>query len=143
MKPKINQLAIGAFAAIMLLSGVFATTAEAQGRVRVIRRPPRVIFVRPYNPFWYRRYDPFWDPFYSTRYRVEDPIAYQREQGYRDGRDEGKKDAKKGRPANPRGHKDYIKSNSLAYREAFVQGYNERFREEMAKIREEMRERQR
>jgi len=143
MKSKINQLAIGAFAAITLLSGVFATTAEAQGRVRVIRRPPRVIFVRPYNPFWYRRYDPFWDPFYFTRYRVEDPIAYQRELGYRDGRDEGKKDAKKGRPANPRGHKDYIKSNSLAYREAFVQGYNERFREEMAEIRGKMRERQR
>ena len=141
MKPRINQLAVCAFAAIMLLSGVFATTAEAQRRV--IRRPPRVIFVRPYYPFWYRRYDPFWDPYYYPRYRVEDPIAYQREQGYRDGRDEGKKDAKKGSPANPKGHKDYIKSNSLAYREAFVQGYNERFREEMAEIREKMRERQR
>jgi len=92
--------------------------------------------VRPYNPFWYRRYDPFWDPFYSTRYRAVDPIAYQREQGYNDGRDEGKKDAKKGRPADPTGHKDYLKSNSLAYREAFVQGYNERFREEKADIRE-------
>jgi len=137
MKPRINQLAVCAFAATMLLSGVFATTAEAQGRV--IRRPPRVIFVRPYYPFWYRRYDPFWDPNYYPRYRVEDPIAYQREQGYRDGRDEGKKDAKKGSPANPKGHKDYIKSNSLAYREAFVQGYNERFREEMAEIREKMR----
>jgi hypothetical protein len=141
MKPRIKQLVICAFAAIMLLSGVFATSARAQHRV--IRRPPRVIFVRPYNPFWYRRYDPFWDPFYSTRYRVVDPIAYQREQGYRDGHDEGKKDAKKGRPANPTGNKDYIKSNSLAYREAFVQGYNERFREEMAEIREEMSERQR
>jgi hypothetical protein len=139
MKPRIKQSVIGAFAAIMLLSCVFATTAEAQHRVR--RRPPRVIFVRPYNPFWYRRYDPFWDPFYSTRYRVVDPIAYQREQGYRDGRDEGKEDAKKGRPANPRGRKDYLKSNSLAYREAFIQGYNERFREEIAEIREKMRER--
>jgi len=137
MKPSIKRLVIGSFAAIMLLSAVSLTTAEAQGRV--IRRPPRVIFVRPYDPFWYRRYDPFWDPFYFPRYRVEDPIAYQREQGYRDGRDEGKKDAKKGRPANPTGHKEYIKSNSLAYRQAFVQGYNERFREEMAEIRGEMR----
>ena len=41
------------------------------------------------------------------------------------------------------GHKDYTKSNSLAYRKAFVQGYNERFREEMAEIREKMSERQR
>src|SRR5262245_2256354 len=138
MKPKFKQLVIGAFAAIMLLSGVFATMAEAQNRV--IRRPPRVIVYRPINPFWYRRYDPFWDPCYYSRYKVVDPIAYQRQQGYSEGREEGKKDAKKGRPANPTGHKDYLRSNSLAYREAFVQGYNERFREEMAEIREEMGE---
>jgi len=132
MKPRVKELVIGAFAAIMLLSGVFATTAEAQSRV--IRRPPRIIVYRPFNPFWYR-YDPFWDPFYYPSYRVVDPIAYQREQGYSEGRNEGKKDAKKGMPANPTGHKDYIKSNSLAYREAFVQGYNERYREEMAEAR--------
>ena len=134
MKPRVKQLVMGAFAAILLLSGAFATTAVAQGRV--IRRPARVIFVRPYNPFWYRRYDPFWDPFYTTRYQVVDPIAYQREQGYREGRDEGKKDAKHGIAANPKGHKDYLKSSSLAYREAFMQGYNESFRKETAEIRE-------
>jgi hypothetical protein len=133
MRPKLKQIVIGAFAVMMLLSGAFAPTAEAQ--TRVIRTPTRVIVYRPYNPFWYRRYDPFWDPFYSTRYRVVDPIAYQREQGYNEGRSEGKKDAKKGLPANPTGHKDYLKSSSLAYREAFVQGYNERYREEMAEIR--------
>jgi len=130
MKPKITQIVIGAFTAIMLLSGAFATTAEAQ--VRVIRRPRQVIVYRTYNPFWYRRYDPF----YASRYTVVDPIAYQREQGYNEGRSEGKKDAKKGLPANPTGHKDYLKSSSLAYREAFVQGYNERYREEMAEIRQ-------
>src|SRR4030095_5648462 len=108
MKPRIKQIVLGAFAAVMLLSGAFATTGEAQ--VRVIRRPSRIIVYRPYNPFWYRRYDPFWDPFYTSRYTVVDPIAYQREQGYRDGRDEGKKDAKKGRLANPTGNKDYLKS---------------------------------
>jgi len=128
MKPKITQIVIGAFIAIMLLSGAFATTAEAQ--VRVIRRPHRVIVYRTYDPFWYRRYDPF----YASRYMAVDPIAYQREQGYNEGRSEGKKDAKKGLPANPTGHKDYLKSNSLAYREAFVQGYNERYREGTAEI---------
>src|SRR5262245_40965344 len=133
MKPRVKQLVMGAFAAILLLSGAFATTAEAQGRV--IRRPPRVIFVRPYNPFWYRRYDPFWDRFYTTRYHEVAPSAYQREQGYREVRDEGKKDAKHGIAANPKGHKDYLKSSSLAYREAFVQGYNERYREEAAESR--------
>ena len=134
MKPRVKELVIGAFAAIILLSGVFATTAKAQNRV-VVRRPPRVIVVRRYNPFFYRRYDPFWDPFYTSRYHVVDPIAYQREQGYNEGRSDGKKDAKKGMPANPTGQKDYIKSNSLAFREAYVQGYNERYREEMAEYR--------
>ncbi len=132
MKPRVKQIIMGGLAAIMLLSGVLTSTADAQGRV-IHRRPPRVIVVRPYNPFWYRRYDPFWDPFYPRyQYQMVDPIAYQREQGYNEGRDEGKKDAKKGRPANATGHKDYLKSNSLAYREAFVQGYNERYREESA-----------
>ena len=128
MKPRVKELVIGAFAAIILLSGVFATTARAQNRV-VVQRPPRVIVVRRYNPF------PFWDPFYTSRYQVVDPIAYQREQGYNEGRSDGKKDAKKGMSANPTGHKDYIKSNSLAFREAYVQGYNERYREEMAENR--------
>ncbi len=141
MKPKVKQLVILTFAALMLLPGAFATKAEAQGRF--IRRP-RYIFVRPYNPFWYRRYDPFydpfWDPFYSTRVRTVDPIAYQREQGYKDGRDEGKDDAKKGRSADPTAARDYIKSKSLAYREAFVKGYNDRFREETRKIDKEMKE---
>ena len=130
MKSRVKQFVIGGFAAVMLLSGVFSSTAEAQGRV--IRRPPRIIVYRPFNPFRYRRYDPFWDPFYTSRYQVVDPIAYQREQGYSEGRHEGKDDAKKGRPFNPTGHKDYLKSNSLAYREAFVKGYNERYREEAA-----------
>jgi hypothetical protein len=134
MKLRVKQIVIGGFAAIMLLSGVFSATAEAQ--TRIIRRPPRIIVYRPYNPFWYRRYDPFWDPFYSPRYTVTDPITYQREQGYSEGRDEGKKDAKKGRPSNPTGNKDYVKSGSLAYREAFIKGYNERYREEIADIRE-------
>jgi hypothetical protein len=141
MKPnKVKQLMMGAFVAVMLFAGVGLTTANAQERVvRRPHRPHRIIVYRPYNPFWYRHYDPFWDP-YPYTYRVVDPIAYQREQGYSEGRSEGKKDAKKGRPANPTGNKDYLKSNSLAYREAFVKGYNERYQEEMAEIRQEMSE---
>lgn len=138
MRAKIKQILIGGFAAMMLMTGV-VTMTDAQTRV-VVRRPPRVVVYRPYNPFWYRRYDPFWDPFYTSRYTVVDPIAYQREQGYRDGRDDGKSDAKKGRPANPTGNKDYLKSGSLTYREAFVRGYNERYREESAEIREKIRD---
>lgn len=133
-----TQLIIGALVAIVLSLGVLSTTAEAQGRGR--HRPRPVVIYRPYyNPFWYR-YDPFWDPYWGTTYRTVDPIAYQREQGYNEGRGEGKDDAKKGLPANPTGHKDYLKSNSLAFREAFVKGYNERYREEIAKIQEKARD---
>jgi hypothetical protein len=71
---------------------------------------------------------------------VVEPIAYQREQGYSEGRGEGKDDAKKGRPANPTGHKDYVKSRSLAFREAFVQGYETGYQEKLEDIREDLRE---
>jgi len=140
MKPnRVKQLILGVVAAVILVIGIgSSTTADAQGRV--IRRPRPVIIYRHYNPFWYRHYDPFWSPYWGPTYTYVDPIAYQREQGYREGRDEGKDDAKKGRPANPTGHKDYLKSNSITYREAFVQGYNERYKEEIAKLQEKARE---
>ena len=82
MKPnKIKALIMGLSLVVTLLVGVGSTTANAQRR-RGVHRPPRIIVYRNYNPFWYRHYDPFWDPFYP-RYRVVDPVAYQREKGYR------------------------------------------------------------
>lgn len=137
---KVKGLIIGVFLLAMLVGGIGTTTADAQSRRRG-HRPPRVIVVRPYNPYWYRHYDPFWDSFYYSRYHRVDPIANQREQGYRDGKDEGEEDAEKGRPANATGHKDYLKSDSIHYREAFVQGYNAGYQEEIADIREKLRER--
>jgi hypothetical protein len=120
---------------IMLLAGIGSATVYAQGK-KGGRKPPRVIYYRYYDPFWHRHYDPFWSPFYYNRYRVVDPIAYQREQGFREGKDEGEEDAEKGRPSNARGHEDYVESDSIHFREAFVQGYNEGYREEIAKMRE-------
>jgi hypothetical protein len=139
MEPKrAKKLILGLFLVVAFLFSVGSITASAQGTKgrKVVRRPQRVIVYRTYNPFWYRYYDPFWDPFYPSRYRVVDPIAYQRERGYREGKDEGEEDAEKGRPANAKGHKDYLKSDSIHFREAFVQGYNEGYREELAEIRE-------
>ena len=130
---RVKQLILGAFAAVVLMSGVFTTTAEAQTRGVRRHRPNRVIVYRPYwyNPFYTPFYSPFYDPFWgsSLTYRVVDPIAYQKEQGYREGKDEGKDDAKKGLPANPTGDKHYLKSDSVHFREAFVQGYNDGYRE--------------
>src|SRR5262245_29527966 len=128
MKPK--QLALGAIVAILLASATLSTTANAQGRV--VCRQHLVIVYRHYNPFWYRYYDPFWSPFPST-YTTVDPIVAQREEGFSNGRSKGKKDAKKGLPNAPTSHKEYSKSNSLAYREAFLKGYAEGYRYESNK----------
>jgi hypothetical protein len=135
---KVKALMLGLSLVAMLLVGMGSTsTADAQNRR--IRRPHRVIVYRHFSPFWYRHYDPFYDPFYASRFRVVDPIAYQKEQGFREGKDEGEEDAEKGRIANATGHKDYVKSDSIHFRQAFVQGYNDGYREEVAEIREKNR----
>jgi hypothetical protein len=135
---KVKGFITGIFLVAMLIGPVGATTADAQTRRRG-HRPPRIIVYRSYDPFWHWRYDPFWNPYYS-RYSVVDPVAYQRERGFSEGKDEGKDDAKKGRPANATGHKDYLKSDSIHFREAFIQGYNAGYEEKIADIREKMRE---
>jgi hypothetical protein len=134
---KVKALMLGLSLVAMLLVG-FGSTTTADAQNRRIRRPHRVIVYRNYSPFWYRHYSPFYDPFYNPFYstRMVDPVAYQREQGFREGKDEGKDDAKKGLEANATGHKDFTKSNSVHFREAFVQGYAAGYREKMADIRE-------
>jgi hypothetical protein len=136
---RLKSLILGFF--VLFTFAAFApTTAEAQTR-RTVRRPRRVIVYRPYyNPFWYRRYDPFWDSYYHPRTVVVDPVAYQRELGYREGKGEGEEDAEKGRPANSKGHEDYLKSDSLHFRESFVVGYEEGYREELVETTRKMRE---
>ncbi len=121
----IKRIVMGAFVAVVLLTGVGSTTAEAHGRG--YRRPHRVIVYRPYNPFW----GPYWYP--SSYYRVVDPIAAQKEEGYSDGRNHGKEDAKYGRENDPEHQKEFIKSKSFAYREAFLLGYADGYRKQMKK----------
>jgi hypothetical protein len=135
---KAKALIMGLFFVVTLLVGVGSITVNAQNR-GAVRRPSRVIVYRHYSPFWYRHYDPFYDPFYYSRYRAVDPIAYQKEQGYREGKDEGKDDARHNRIANATGHKDYLKSDSIHFREAFVKGYDDGYQEKIAEIREKAR----
>lgn len=142
---RLNKTILGLAVVIMLVIGVGSIPANAQGK-RVVRRPNRVIVYRNYNPYWYRYdpfYNPFWDPFYSRTYRVVDPIAYQKEKGFKEGKDEGEEDAEKGRPANATGHKDYIKSDSIHFREQFIKGYEAGYREEVAEMREKAAKRER
>jgi hypothetical protein len=123
MKQRIlKRLVTGAFVAVVFLVGVGSTTADAQ--TRYIYRYPRPYFHRVYDPFW----NP-WGPNYIVT--VVDPIAAQREQGYSDGHTRGKDDAKHGKANDPASHKHYNKSHSLTYRQAFLKGYAEGYREQM------------
>jgi hypothetical protein len=116
----IRKLIMGMVVGIMLLIGIGSTTANAQGRGF---RRHHWVFFRPYRPFW--------GPY--TYVRVVDPIAAQKEQGYNDGRSKGKDDAKEGKEEDPESHKKFDKSKSLAYREAFLQGYADGYRKQMKK----------
>jgi len=121
---RVKQLMLGAIAAGAFMIGVGSTTANAQ---TVIIRRPVVVYRRPF-------YRPFWGPRYVT---VVDPIASQREQGYSDGKSRGKNDAKKGLANNPDSHEHYNQSDSLTYREAFVKGYNDGYRDKLADLRKD------
>ena len=56
-------------------------------------------------------------------------VAYQEERGFSDGHSRGKEDARHGRPYDPNSHSHYRNANSLAYRDAFLRGYSEGFRD--------------
>src|SRR5215471_5682229 len=114
---RVKKLVMGAFVGAILLFGAWPVTAQAQ---RVFRGPNRVVIVRRpfYSPFW------GWGPYYT----YTDPIAYQRETGFSDGRSRGKDDAKHGRPYSPDSHSHYRNSDSATYRDAFIQGYNDGYR---------------
>jgi len=121
----IKRLLMGALVAGVFLVGIGSTTANAQGRG--FYRPRRVIVYRPYRPFW----GPYWG--WGPTYRVVDPIAAQKEEGYSEGRSRGKDDAKDGRENDPESHKRFNKSKSFAYREAFLKGYADGYRKQMNK----------
>jgi hypothetical protein len=61
---------------------------------------------------------------------VVNPIARQRDKGYSDGHKRGREDAKDGKPESPERHDHYNKSDSLTYRQAFLQGYADGYSEQ-------------
>lgn len=125
---------VSLMAVVLFIVGTMTVNAQS----RRTRCRSRIVY-RHHNPFWYRHYDPFWNSYYP-RFQVADPIAYQRERGYKEGKDEGKEDAEKGRAANATGHKDYLKSSSITFREAFVEGYNVGYEEKIEKLRDKGRD---
>jgi hypothetical protein len=112
---RVKRPIIGAFLALLLLFAA-GTAVPAQVRTRVFVQPrvfvgPRFFGFHPY-PYTYYTYD---------------PIAYQQERGYSDGLSRGKSDARHGKAEDPQAHNHYLDSNSLAYRNAFLQGYRDGF----------------
>jgi hypothetical protein len=118
----VRSLIVSAVLGLMLLSGIGATTADAQRRGR--NHGPVIVY-RPFRPLGWGWRDPFW---YRT-YTVVDPIAQARESGYSDGHKRGKDDAKDGKLNSPESHKHYRDSDSQTYRQAFLQGYADGYNE--------------
>ena len=130
---EVKRIVLGVLIVGTLLVSAWSTTATAQGRV--VQQPRRVIIV--HRPVYFRHYwNPYWysSPYYYPYYNYYDPIAYQKETGYSDGRSRGKSDAKHGRPSDPNSHKHYNDSDSATYREAFLQGYSEGYRDQTNKL---------
>ena len=127
MRPILKKLIMSVFAAVILLPGVSTITADAQHK----HWHGRVIIVQPYSPVFYPVYEyPVYSPYLWPTYVVE-PFSYLQEKGYEEGRDEGEDDAEDGRPPNPTIHKDFYKSYSPIYRQAFIQGYYDEYRKKM------------
>ena len=115
----IKKVIIGLVIAVVVALGAGPATASAQGRHRVIIVQRPVFFPHTYWGYWNSPY-----PYYS------DPIAYQKETGYSDGLSRGKSDAKHGLAANPESHKHFSNSSSIAYRDAFMQGYEDGYNQQ-------------
>jgi hypothetical protein len=129
MRSTLKKLIMSLFAGVILLPGVSKITADAQ--YVYWRRPVRVIVVQPYSPVvrpYYPVYYPVYYPYPLPTYGVVGPFPYLQEKGYKEGVDEGKDDAEDGRLPNPTIHKDFYKSYSPVYRQAFIQGYYDAYR---------------
>jgi hypothetical protein len=127
---KIKALIMGLSLGAMLFVGVGSITAQAQRRI-VVRRGP--VIVRPhwgYRSYW----GPGWGPYWGPTVTVVNPIAQARESGYRDGHSRGKDDAKDGKPNAPDSHKHFRNSDSQTYRQAFLQGYADGYREQIGRL---------
>jgi len=112
--------------AVALMS---STTAQAQGRVVIVRTSPRFGF----RAFWGPRYGyyPYYYNNYYSQYVFSNPASASN-QGYHDGYEVGAKDARKGESYDPERshyfHDSGFGNFAEAYREGFTRGYHDAFR---------------
>ena len=104
---------------------------------RVYIAPRRQVFLRPrvfvgprvrFYPRVYPSYVSSYPPYVSS-YVPYGGGAYLADRGYRDGYSEGMDDARDGDRYNPYRHSRYIHAGSVAYRDAFLRGYDVGFRQ--------------
>ena len=120
---------------LLVLPGVVAllssTTAEAQRRVIIVRRP----IYRRYNPWWGFRgwgYNPYFDYYSRYSHYVFDDSEKAFNEGYKDGLKTGQGDAKHDRTYNPQRSHYYQEAGfgnfGEVYRSGFLRGYADGFR---------------
>jgi len=121
-----KRLFVGTLFSAMIVLGLGAGAPRTFAQVRRAVVRPRVVVVhRPFfaGPRWWG------SPYYGYYYGSYDPIAYQRERGFSDGFSRGNKDARHGKAYAPNSHKHYRNASSIAYRNAFLQGYSTGFKD--------------
>ena len=122
---------------LLVLPGVVAlfsgTTAEAQRRVIIVRRP---VYGRFYDPWGYRPwgwgYDPYFDYYSRYGHYVFNNSDTAFNQGYEDGSKTGRNDTKDRKTYNPQRSHYYQEAGygnfGEVYRSGFLRGYAEGFR---------------
>ena|SRR5215471_2023206 len=126
---RFRSLFVGCLFSLAVVLGLGAAGATNTMAQRVVVRPRVFVGGGPaFGPWgWGWGWGP---PYYGYSRYYYDPIAYQRERGFSDGFNDGKSDARHGKVADPNSHKHYRNSDSMAYRNAFVQGYNTGFKDQ-------------
>jgi len=122
---------------LLVLPGVVplmsSTTAEAQRRVIIVRRPIYRPFYHPWG-WGYRGwgYDPYFDYYSRYGHYVFDNSDRAYNQGYQDGLKTGQGDAKHDRTNNPQRSHYYQEAGfgnfGEVFRSGFLRGYAEGFR---------------
>ena len=123
---------------VLVLPGVVAlfssTTAQAQRRVIIVRRP---VYGRFYDPWWPYRpwgwgYDPYLDYYSRYGHYVFNNSDRAYRQGYEDGSSTGRHDDKDHKTYNPQRSHYYQEAGygnfGEVYRSGFLRGYADGYR---------------
>ena len=117
---------------VSLLFGVLAftgTTGNAQfRRGGVVVRPRVFVYPRTFYPrsYWWG-FGPSYYYYYYYPYYYSNRVTEG--QGYKDGLDDGKNDAKHNKGYDPYRHGDYKKGQSSGYLDGYLRGYADGFRQ--------------